>query len=395
MTPTADVLIIGAGVHGASLAFHLARRGVRVVVLERHFVAAGATGRSSGLVRMHYDLRLEAELVWASYPYFRHWDDLVGAGDCGFVRTGFLRLVPPAYEAALRANVRMQQELGIPTLLVRAADVQRLAPYLRTDDFELAAYEPESGYADPPSTAQGFLAAARRYGAELHTGVTVTQMLTTPDGSAMRGVRTADGQVWTASQVVLAAGAWAPRLAATVGLELPMTTWSHDVMFVRRPRGTRWSPADLTLIDDINEMYLRPERGNLTLVGLEVGNPLGEDPDTPTEHPHPGFVERAIAHVLRRVPALEAGSLHSAHRGYDGLSDDQRAILGPAGPAGLWLNVAHSGTGFKIAPAVGLALSEWMLDAAPRTVDIRPFAWTRFAEGRPLRAEHPYADIWR
>ncbi len=390
-----DVVVVGAGVHGASLAFHLARRGARVAVLERKFVAAGATGRSSGLVRMHYDLRLEAALVWASYPYFRHWDEMVGAGDCGFVRTGFLRLVPPAYEDALRANVRMQQELGIPTLLVTADDVRRLAPYLRTDDFRVAAYEPESGYADPPATAQGFLEAARQYGAVLRTGMAVERILTTPDGSAVQGVRTADGATWAAEQVVLAAGPWAPRLAATVGLDLPLTTWSHDVMFVRRPASTRWSPADLTVIDDLNEMYFRPERGNLTLVGLEVGNPLGEDPDTPTEHPHPGFVERAVAHLTRRVPALLEGSLHSAHRGYDGLSEDQRAILGPAGPAGLWLNVGHSGTGFKIAPAVGRALSEWMLDGAPQVVDIRPFALERFAAGRPLRPEHPYADIWR
>ncbi|NPA31954.1 MAG: FAD-binding oxidoreductase [Chloroflexi bacterium] len=390
-----DVVVIGAGVHGASLAFHLARRGARVAVLERKFVAAGATGRSSGLVRMHYDLRLEAALVWASYPYFRHWDEMVGAGDCGFVRTGFLRLVPPAYEDALRANVRMQQELGIPTLLVRADDVRRLAPYLRTDDFRVAAYEPESGYADPPATAQGFLEAARQHGAVLRTGAAVERILTTPDGSAVQGVRTADGATWAAEQVVLAAGPWAPRLAATAGLDLPLTTWSHDVMFVRRPAGTRWSPADLTVIDDLNEMYFRPERGNLTLVGLEVGNPLGEDPDTPTEHPHPGFVERAVAHLTRRVPALLEGSLHSAHRGYDGLSEDQRAILGPAGPDGLWLNVGHSGTGFKIAPAVGRALSEWMLDGAPQVVDIRPFALERFTAGRPLRPEHPYADIWR
>ncbi len=393
MTTTYDVVIVGAGVHGASLAFHLARRGVRVGVLERAFVAAGATGRSSGLVRMHYDLRLEAELVWKSYPYFRHWEDMVGVGQSGFVRTGFLRLVPPAYEDALRANVRMQQALGIPTLLVGADDVRRLAPYLVTDDFTVAAYEPESGYADPPAVAQGFLAAARGLGATLHTGVRVAAVQTTPDGSAVQGVRAADGTVYAAPVVVLAAGAWAPRLARTVGLELPLTTWSHDVMFVRRPPGP-WSPADLTLIDDLNEMYFRPEQGNLLLVGLEVGNPVGEDPDTPTEHPHPGFVERAVEHVVRRVPALAEGSLHSAHRGYDGLSPDQRAILGPAGPAGLWLDVGHSGTGFKIAPAVGLALSEWMLDGAPQSVDVRPFGVERFAAGRPLRPEHPYGDIW-
>ncbi len=390
MAHTADVIIIGGGVHGASLAFHLARRGVKPVVLERKFVAAGATGRSSGLVRMHYDLRLECELVWKSFEYFVNWDEIVG-GECGFVRTGFIRIVQPEYEDALRANVAMQQEVGIPTLLVGADDVKRLAPYFKTRDFSIAAYEPESGYADPPATASSLMAAARRLGAVLKTGVAVTEILT--DDSKVRGVRTADGETYHAPVVVNAAGAWADRIAQMVGVSLPFTTWSHDVMFIRRPKAI--GPSHPTVIDDQHEMYFRPEQGGLTLVGLESGNPLGEDPDTDTEHPHPGFVERAVEHICRRIPVMEEGSLHSAHRGYDGLSDDQRAIIGPAGPEGFWLNCGHSGTGFKIAPATGLSMAEWMLDGAPRTVDIRPFALSRFAEGRLLRAEHPYADIWR
>jgi len=160
MAKTCDAIIIGAGIAGASLAFHLARRGLKPVVLERRFLAAGATGRSSGLVRMHYDLEAESRLAWASFHYFRNWKEVVG-GECGFTRTGFLQIVAPAYTAKLRANVTMHQRLGIPSLLVTPDDVKRLAPEFATDDFEMAAYEPESGYADPVSTAQSFLTAAR------------------------------------------------------------------------------------------------------------------------------------------------------------------------------------------------------------------------------------------
>ena len=390
MAHTADVIIIGGGVHGASLAFHLAQRGVKPLVLEKKFVAAGATGRSSGLVRMHYDLRLESELVWHSFQYFRNWAEMVG-GDCGFVRTGFIRLVQPEYEDALQANVRVQQEIGIPTLLVTPDDVKRLAPYMATDDFTVAAYEPESGYADPPATAMSLMNAARELGATLKTGVQVADILA--DDSKVRGVRTADGAEYHAPVVVNAAGAWADRIARMVGLELPITTWSHDVMFIRRPKSI--GPTHPTVIDDINEMYFRPEQGGLTLVGLESNNPLGEDPDNDTDHAHPGYVARAIEHICRRIPVMEEGSLHSDHMGYDGLSDDQRAILGPAGPEGFWLNCGHSGTGFKIGPAVGLCMAEWMVDGAPQTVDIRPFSFSRFVTGELLRGEHPYADIWR
>src|SRR5659263_370788 len=118
MIETADVIVVGAGVQGASLAFHLARRGARVLVLERETVAAGATGRSSGFVRMHYDLESDARLAWASFPYFRAWQDMVGAGDCGFVRTGFIQLMPETLAAHLRANVEMQQGIGITTRVV-------------------------------------------------------------------------------------------------------------------------------------------------------------------------------------------------------------------------------------------------------------------------------------
>jgi hypothetical protein len=105
MKERAEVIVIGAGVQGASLAFHLAQRDVDVLVIERSTVAAGATGRSSGFVRMHYDLEGEARLAWDSFPTFVDWDERVGAGDPGFVRTGFLQLVPAALADALRANV--------------------------------------------------------------------------------------------------------------------------------------------------------------------------------------------------------------------------------------------------------------------------------------------------
>ena len=128
MAETADVIIIGAGVHGTSLAFHLADAGASVIVLERAWIGAGATGRSSGLVRMHYDLLAETKLaVWASFPYFTDWARRVG-GECGFTNTGFLWLEHGDGEARVRANVDSHRALGIDTTLVHADDIARLAP---------------------------------------------------------------------------------------------------------------------------------------------------------------------------------------------------------------------------------------------------------------------------
>ncbi len=262
MTEMTDVIVVGAGVQGASLAFQLTRRGARVRIVERATVAAGATGRSSGFVRMHYDLPSDARLAWTSFPYFQHWSELVGEGDCGFVRTGFVQLVPPALEAALRANVAMHQELGIETDVVDAADVERLVPGIVTDDITSAAYEPASGYADPSGTAAGFLAAARRDGATFVQGCQAISVIVA--GDAVSGVDTDKGR-FDAPIVVDVAGAWAADVARTAGVTVPVEPWRHDTAFFGLPGGRL---ADFPIvIDEPNQVYFRPEGREQMLVG--------------------------------------------------------------------------------------------------------------------------------
>ena len=385
MSNTADVIIIGGGVQGASLAFHLSRRGTKVIVLEKSFIAAGATGRSSGLVRMHYDTEVESRLAWLAFQYFRNWKELVG-GECGFTRTGFIQLVGGKHLEALKANVAMHQQIGIPALLVTGEDVQRLSPQMRTDDIEVAAYEPESGYAMPSDTANALMTAARNLGARLVQNCAVTGLNLT--GGKVTGVESSQGS-FSAAVVVNAAGAWAGNLNKMAGLDIPYTTWRHDTMFVLRP-GVIGS-SHPSVIDFENQIYFRPE-GALTLVGLEDGNPMGESPDNDTEHAKRGFVERAIERICLRMPVMEQGALHSAHGGYDGITDDQRPILGAAGPDGFYLDCGYSGTGFKTAPATGLCMAELILDGRASSVDISTLSPDRFAEGKLIKGN--YDTIW-
>jgi sarcosine oxidase subunit beta len=389
MAEAADVIIIGGGVHGASLAFHFTQHGLKPLVLERKFIASGATGRSSGLVRMHYDLELESKLAWESFHYFRNWSEIVG-GDCGFTRTGFLRIVEPEYIEQLKANVAMHQQIGIPSLLISADDVRRLVPFFNCDDFEIAAYEPESGYADPSSTTSAFLQAARDKGARLiqdcHvTGIRVSETKVT-------GVDSDQGS-FDAPLIVNAAGPWAAEVGRMVGLDVPVDTWRHDTMFVQRP--SNLGPSHPASIDDINSMYFRPESGGLTLVGLEDDNPIGESPEGDTDHAKPGFVERAVERICKRIPRMEMASLQSANGGYDGITPDQRAILGQAGPEGFYLVCGFSGTGFKIAPAVGARMVDIILDEKSEDIDISAFSLNRFEEGKLIKGDHAYGDIWR
>ena len=387
MNNTSDVIIVGAGVQGASLAFHLAQRGVKVILLEKKFVAAGATGRSSGLVRMHYDVKQDSELAWASFQYFCNWKEMVG-GNAGFTRTGFIQLVAREDVDKLKANVAMHQQIGIPVMLIKADDVRRLAPSLVTDDIEVAAYEPESGYAMPSDTANAFVNAAKDKGAQLIQDCAVTGIILS--GGKVKGVQTTQGQ-FDAPIVVNAAGAWAGKVNEMAGLNLPYNTWRHDTMFVARPTQIVNHP---TVIDFANEMYFRPE-GNLTLVGLEDGNPLGESPDNDTDHAKKGFVERGIERICKRIPIMENGALHSAHGGYDGITPDQHPMLGAVGPDGFYLDCGFSGTGFKTSPAVGLCMSELILDGKSRTVDLSIYSPQRFKEGKHIVGEHPYSSIWK
>jgi sarcosine oxidase subunit beta len=389
MSQTGDVIIVGGGIHGASLAFHLTQKGLKPIVLEKEFIASGATGRSSGLVRMHYDLEPESRLAWISFNYFCNWEDLVG-GASGFKRTGFMQFIEPDAIENLKANVLMHQKIGIPSLLITGDDVGRLAPSFYREDIEMAAYEPESGYADPSSCTGAFLESAREGGAQLIQDCEVLEMIV--EGDKISGVKTSRGKFF-APVVVNAAGAWAGKIAAKVGLEFPIDTWRHDTMFIRRPDTLKSEHP--TVIDFPNSMYFRPETGGLTLVGLEDDNPIGEAPETDSDKAKPGFVERAIERICKRIPGMDQGSLHSAHGGYDGITPDQRAILGAAGPEGFYLDCGFSGTGFKIAPAVGACMAELIVDGESKTLDIKPFNPQRFAEGDLLVGDHSYENIWR
>lgn len=388
MSNNYDAIIIGAGVIGTSIAFHLAERGLKPVILERRQVGFGATGSSSGLVRMHYDLEAESRLAWESFQYFKNWKERIG-GECGFRRTGFLHIEPAGHAPQLRANVEMHKKIGISTGLISGDDVKKICPSFYTEDIELAAYEPESGYADASLTANSMLAAARERGAVYAQDCEVQKAIL--DSGKVAGVLTSRG-TFTAPIVVNAAGPWAARVSHLFGFSFPLDTWTHDVAHIRRPPHVK---EHLTVIDSSLSMYFRPDSGNLTLVALEDDSRMGESPEADLGYVAKDFVQRAIDRICRRVPAMEEGSLHSSHVGRDGLTPDQRALLGPAGPQGYYLATGFSGTGFKLSPAVGLCMSELILNGTAATVDISGFDPMRFERGEHLKGKHDYGFIWR
>jgi sarcosine oxidase, subunit beta len=383
MTRTADVVVIGGGANGTSTAFHLTLLGVRnVVLLERRELAAGATGKSGALVRMHYTNETESRLAHESLRVFRNFGEIVG-GDCGFEGVGFVQLVGPQYAAALHRNVERQQRLGINTRAITPAEVREILPGCEIADVGAAAWEADSGFADPAATAFAFAEAARNRGATIETGVEVLRVLT--EGGRVTGVETSAGRIAT-PQVVIVAGAWASTLLGPLGLDYGLVPHRIQVSIFHWPAGfTQRHPA---VIDAIHKAWWRPEGRASTLIGVELGVSHA-DPEKFDEGVDEPYVAGCRAALAARWPRFAGATMRGGWAGMIMMSPDGRPIIGPLGIEGLWGMLGDSGTSFKTSPAIGRSLAEWIITGAASTAELQPFRSSRFAEGRPWRdADH-------
>jgi sarcosine oxidase subunit beta len=379
----AEVVVVGAGVVGASVAFHLAERGVKTLIIDREGPAAGSTARSGALIRAHYPTSLEADLAWESLTtYFEPWGERVGGG-CGFTRTGFAYLVADENVEALRHNVALQRKVGVETELVGPGELREIEPALRTDGVALAAHEPRGGYADPAATAVGFLRAAVTLGARFERRRATALLVR---GDRVVGVRTAEGTLGS-DAVVLAAGAWSVPLAGSVGVEVPIRPARVRVALFERPYAL---PTHLTLIDTTEGFYARPAAERATLVGSRDSLEWLDDPDAPTPEPDDHFVSEASRKLATRLPALTSAPYRSGRSGILDMTPDGRPVLGPAGPEGLYLAAGWSGTGFKKAPAVGAEVARWILEGKPARPGLEDYRLSRFERGALIRGEHEY-----
>jgi sarcosine oxidase subunit beta len=375
----ADVVVVGGGVHGASVAYHLARRGARrVVLVERKFLASGPTGRSSALVRRFYAMDFLTRTANTSADVFRHWGERVGGGDPGFRQVGILWLAGADRAEYLRANVRRARELGANVGAVGPAEVQALVPAMAVDDVALGAYEPESGYADAAMTTNAFATRARELGATVLQYTHVEAL--TIAGDKVTGVRTAAGEIH-APAVVVCAGLWAGRLLGPLGIEVPVAPTRHQMCFFRRPPDFGPHPA---ILDRPHATYMRPETGNLTIHGLFAYDEV-VDPDHYNEGADPGEVLRNAELIAERFPAMEHGLSMGGYSGVYDNTPDHEPVLGaiPEHP-GLFVDFGWSGHGFKHAPAVGDILAQVVLDGHAPGWDLAPFRWSRFRDNALL-----------
>lgn len=382
---TAEVVIIGGGVNGTSIAYYLAKAGVQdVVLVERSHLGAGATGKSGALVRMHYTNPYESKLAHESLKVFSNWEDAVGY-ESGFQKTGFFQVVSPEYESYLRKNIEAQQRIGINTQIITAAELKELEPLANVDGLSVVGYEPDSGYADPNATTYSFARRAEEMGVRIMTHTTVTRIRR--DGDRVAGVDTTAGPI-DAPVVVHAGGAWSDRLLTPLGLDFGLVPKRIQVVIFRRPPG--FERPHRVFIDTIVNSWFRPEGDRNTLIGAE-GSVMGTDPDTFNETVDGDQIDAAREALMRRFPIMKDAPMRGGWAGMIMTSPDGHPIIDqPPSVPGLFLMTADNGSSFKTAPAVGMCIAEWITSGEPVTADLTPFRASRFAEGQLWQDETNY-----
>ena len=378
---TADIVIIGGGVMGVSAAYHLAqRRAGRVVLLEKApFFGQGATGACAGGIRHQFstdvNIRLSTLSIQMLERFAEEMEQDIDLNLCGYI---FL-LSSPADVAAFQENVARQHALGIATEWLDREEIRRRAPQIDLDAAPTilagTSYH-RDGLADPHSVVQGYVKQARRLGADLHTSVAVTRILT--DGKRVIGVETTAGRVST-SVVLLTAGPWSAPIAATAGIDLPVVPVRRQIV-VTRPLAL---PRDFPfVIDFAQSLYFHYETGGILTGMSNPDETPGEKLDI--DHAWTMFhLDKAIA----RMPLLEQAELLTQWAGLYEVTPDHQPILGPLPIDGLYTCTGFSGHGFMHGPVCGLLLAEDILDGAAHTVDIHSLRYDRFvsAKGAPER----------
>jgi sarcosine oxidase subunit beta len=388
MTTTSDVLVVGGGVIGSSIAYHLARRRAgRVVLLEKAYLGAGSSGKSGAIVRQHYSNSLTVDMARLSLRVFETFPDSVG-GPSVFTRTGMVIVVNERDRAGLEANMALQLQRGVDVRLVTSQELTEIDPNARLAEDELSAFESEAGYVEAVQVVASFAEAARQARADVRLGVEVKAILA--EKGRVSGVETNEG-TYHCGTLVLATGPWAAQLARTLKLSLPVQACRTQVALFRRP--TDCGRRGVIYGDFVQGIYFKPTHGDMihagSLVGEEVREPV--DPDHYNEAADGEWLPQVRQRLGRRYPAMHRGYGRGGYGALYGITPDWHPILDKLpGLEGAYCAVGFSGHGFKMSPMVGQLMSELIVDGHASTLDITPLRLGRFDDNDPVKTPYSY-----
>ena len=377
-----DVLVIGGGVMGTSTAYFLATMSDQsVALLEKSQLASGSTGDSSAILRHHYgDEAIYTDMAWWSHQFFQTFDDELDAA-LSYEKSPLVRFADEETAGGdyARAGYEVLRERDIPVSVYTGEKVGEQYPMFDvTDRYDVAVSDDSAAYADGTDAALGFARGARAVGAQIVTGVEV-QSLETEDEAIAR-VETDQGNI-DCEAVIVAAGPWTPRLAETVGVDVPITPVREQVVLLDPPATYAEAQSSLKPTTSFpgGEWYIRPDFGDGVLVGTHR-HTEETDPDAYDNTPDEETILELVDDFADHVPELRDAGLKGQYCGVYSTTPDHDFIIDQAGPAGCYLCCGFSGHGFKHAPAVGKLTADLVLEGESDLVDLEYFSLERFEE---------------
>jgi sarcosine oxidase, subunit beta len=386
---TFDAIVIGAGVIGSSVAFHLAQQGCKkVLVLDRTQIGAGTTSQSSGILRTHYSVIQNVELARASWQVFSDFAAYVQDDDAsaGLVKCGYLIAAPEGAKLApLRASLEGQIQMGIPLSLVDRAEAQSLLPIARFDDAALIGFEPEAGFADAYLVATGFARAARRMGVKIMEGVEVEKLLV--QAGKVVGVETSAGK-FTSGTIISTQNIWSTDIEKWTGIASPVVPERHSVLALEGPEAYTFKMPVYKDLGSPGMLYCRSYGGNQMLVSEGIVGETLPEPDNEQGDISMDYMVEVGMQVADRFPSFETAGVASSWTGVYDVTPDWNPVLGRvSGVEGLIVGYGFSGHGFKLSPAVGKILAQEAL-GLKTDVEMAPYSLERFRNGQLLTGKY-------
>jgi sarcosine oxidase subunit beta len=384
-----DAIVIGAGVIGTSVAYHLARLGAgKVLVLDRSQIGSGTSTQSSGILRTHYSVIENVALAKLSWSVFNDFSGYLGdeEASAGLVKCGYLICAPEGSKLEpLRSALAGQTSMGVQVRLIDQAAARELLPIAQFDDAALIGFEPEAGFADAYLVATGFARSARRQGVKIMEGVNVERLLT--DGARVVGVETNQG-TFHSDTVISTQNIWASEIEKWTGVPTPVKAERHIVLALAGPEAYSFKMPVFKDLGSPGMLYCRSYGGNQMLVSEgKVGETLAL-PDNEQGDISMDYVVEVGGQVAERFPSFGEAGLASSWSGVYDVTPDWNPVLGrlPDVP-GLVVGYGFSGHGFKLSPGVGLVLAQEAL-GLPTEVSLTPYAHERFRSGHLLSGSY-------
>jgi len=374
---TADIVIIGGGVMGTSIAYHLASRGMKnLIVLEKDdFFGTGATGRCAGGVRYQFSTEINIKLSLESLPMLERFKDEIGQ-DVNYRHCGYLLIATNEIDAtAFKYNVELQNRLGVQTQLLNGDDVRRQLPMMNFNDAIAGTFHQKDGLVDPNSVVMGYVNAAQKMGVKTVTATEVTGIHVSRD--KVEGVETTHGAIKT-RMVINAAGPWAAQIGHMAGIHLPITPIRRQMFTTNALKEV---PQDFPfVIDFAKSLYFHLEAEGL-LIGMSNQNEkIGFDQSVDED-----FELVNLEAAIERMPLLEKASRASHWAGLYEVTPDAHPIYGKTNVDGFLVCAGFSGHGFMHGPISGKLMSELILDGGFSSVDVSMLDLARFNEGRLIK----------